>query len=862
MMVPINIGLKTGDNRTSNRIDGGTASSYPLNNTKHSPFDDVPGFRKNSLKRSSKKKVDKDCDLVNKMTSPTKPVDVDSYTTNHNEGVSAISISSSSTTTNTSSTAAAVSASSTIGRVNWIRFEENTEINCSNNRAIGKPVTIQIQQSEEQHFEDNTSTTSSPSAARCEQNSKARSVDLGDETSGFGSSQNNNGFENGVLAATNYDIYEEHDGGLTSPTVRQNWVLFEPPPSYAIATQSLVTKVDIQINDEPQGDNFLEDMTSEALLTDNKESKELRKSLENLLTVVNKTVTTIKDNISKTSSQENIEERFLVACDDDAKSEISDEVISLDYESEEENKKLRNTPIKKFTDVSLFQASSTIKNEKPNLSLTTNISIIKQDDAEETSQELYELVEPLDDYPPEILNNSWEFWYRYPDRRKKVRSRSWVKVKVIVEGEFIKLTGTIKNGADILKEIPLHPFFVFTIPTVHKGDKDGAVQSVKLQYVKYVETRRLQKGKWVIEHLPSYTPVLKIASRNILELKEFIISVEQVIRNIPTYRDKGITYRHEEIFVDCDDECRYILSGDGHVLRFNITVHMRLRVFVTGNPVLTLFLNDIRNKEIISKTKKNSLRETKPSTNWIKPRNFEYHPCVDVEETHCGEGVIFSPPDGCSFELLRFRVNQKTILPITCKSSLALLSNKSIRINASVQVTGDAKTIRYKRNDVKVYFPVPPSWGDLFVKSRTMKGLKQYVKAKGSKKASSIISKSTNFVTMQLNAGEATYDPSFGAIVWRLGCLPFIHGGLAADATHSFQCHLELTPECDSRDKFQRFGYVEFNIAQSFASGVSIEEILLSDEKEPELWSWYRSNYMYKINMKVKEDGKDNKDIS
>lgn len=622
---------------------------------------------------------------------------------------------------------------------------------------------------------------------------------------------------------------------LSSPS-REEWISFEDE-----STSFELTKESSIIEDDSDSKRLIsKDESSDV-------SKEMNISLENILNIVKEP---LKGSNSKRKADD---EKNLVSVHgtskEESESEISDDIVSLDYESEEERKKLRDTPLKQYPDVELFQATSAVKREcaKRSLSDTSNqINSCKNDIDMST----------LDDYPDKCPKNSWSFWYRYPDQKKRVGSRKWYPVNVTVDGDFIKVNGQTKTGITISREIPLHPFFVFTLPTVHNGNRDGKMYSTKLQYVKYKEIRKF-RTKTKIEHLPVYTPVLKLATRDFISLREFINKVESIIRHIPTYRDKGITYRHEEIFIDCDDECQYLLTGEGEVLKYNVTVQMRLRVFVTGTPQLRLYLNDVCNQEALAKVKELSHLNTKSSKSWIKPLNYEFHPCVDSNASKQYGTVVFVPPDGCSFELLRFRVPHRNPLPVIAKSSLEVLSNNSVRLNASIQVTGSSKTIRHKRNDVTVFFPIPSSWGVLFVRSRNFSGKKKYIKVKADSNHAALSVATLNRVTLQISTGVAKYDPAFSAVVWRLGTLPIIHGNVAADAVHVFQCLLELPFSLEIRDEFQPYTFVEFNVGHQLASGVSIEEILLSDGKIPDKWVCYRSNFSYKISMKLIENGKE-----
>lgn len=659
----------------------------------------------------------------------------------------------------------------------------------------------------------------------------------------------------------------------------KDWISFEANPD---VTQPHIVKTMEKERDTSEEDRIVDqeflhvditDMSTdkERILSspteENKENKNgrdeglLRKdkpyvSTDNLLNVVNKTVSLLRGSITNRGD----EEKNLVAAqdtsnqhlEDDVCSELSDEVISLEFDTDEE--KLRDTPVKQFPDVSLFQATTAAKEEKSKLNYILNDENFHNDIDVENG-----VTESIDQYPSEVSRTSWNFWYRYPNKKRKFSSRKWLPVSVNLEGEFLKISGSSKNTSEIVKEIPLHPFYVFTVPVLHKGNKDGKVHSVKLQYVKYKEKRRL-KARFGVEHIPIYTPVVKLSSRDVIGLREFIGQVEKIIRHIPTYRDKGITYTHEEIFIDTEDQCQYLTSGDGKILKYNVTVQLRLRVFVTGNPELKLFLNDAKDKEILSRTKEALIQDDrKVANNWITPELYEYHPCVDKNKSNEEGGVVFVPPDGCSFELLRFRIRKRNPLPLIGTSSLEVLAMNSVHLKAEVRVNGDAKSIRHKRTNVVLYIPVPSSWSKLFIKSRNFGKTKNYICVKTNQKSSHPAKASNSRVTLNVSVGSATYEPAYGSIVWKIGTLPIIRDGVPVDASHTFECFIELPFPLHIRDEFQPYSYLEYNISHQMGSDVSVEEILLSDGRVPDKWVCYRSSYMHTMEMKIMEDGKERK---
>ena len=617
---------------------------------------------------------------------------------------------------------------------------------------------------------------------------------------------------------------------------REKWICFEEERSLYAETTS-EKKVLLNVHSPQTATRGNDDNDDDKTILEHKVNL-ASKSVENLFEVLNKAVTQLKEERRGGDDQNEL------INDDDKWSEISDEIISLEFDTDEE--KFCDTPVKQYPNVSLFQVS----NPSCDLNNECNASLSLPEFDEGRN-------DVLDEYPPASVRNSWKFWYRYPDKKKKLSGRKWIPVLVHIDDGFLKINSLNGNTPEIRKEILLHQYCSLTTPVIHKGNKDGKVHSVKFEYVKFKELHRV-KPRLKIEHVAHYTPVVKLSCRDMIALNDFINCVETVIRNVPSYRAKSLSYEHEEIFIDSFDKCSYLVSGEGHILKYNVTVQLQLKCFLSGDPELKLFLNDTRNENILSRTKEAISMENYKRTNvWITPENYEYHPCVNESISSVEGGVVFTPPDACSFELLRFRLRKRNPLPIIVKSSLEVLALNSVHLKAEVRVNGNAKNIRYKRNNVVLYIPVPSSWSKLFVKSRLIGRNVKYLNVKTSFKLHNLARDTNSRATFEVSTGTAKYEPAYGAIVWELGSLPIIRDGLAADATHTFQCFIELPFPLHIRDDFQPYSYLEFNVKQQMGSNVSVEELLLSDGCVPEKWVCYRSDFMYRIEMKILEDGKE-----
>ena len=650
-----------------------------------------------------------------------------------------------------------------------------------------------------------------------------------------------------VKKPDNFHIQKSCSVDSKAPVIgREKWIRFEEEKPFS---ESLIQKdFDNSHISSVEGEkkllfNGFSLQTSALIDDDDKINEEqskhpISKSVENILEAVNKAVTQFKE-------EKRDDENQLIHVGDEW-SEISDEIISLEFDTDEE--KFCDTPVKQYPNISLFQ----VCNANGHFSKVSNTPPLPMDLDEGRNN-------VLDEYPPISLRSSWKFWYRYPDKKKKFSSRKWIPVLVHVDNGSLKINSLNGNTPEIRKEILLNQYCALTTPVMHKGNKDGKVHSVKFQYVKFKEHRRV-KPRLKIEHVVNYTPVVKLSCRDMIALNDFINCVETVIRNVPTYRGKNLSYEREEIFIDCLDKCSYLISGEGHVLKYNITVQIRLKCFLSGDPELKLFLNDTRNEEILSRIKTALSKDNyRRSTVWICPENYEYHSCVDENKSSLEGGVVFTPPDACNFELLRFRLRKRKPLPIIVKSSLEVIALNSVHLKAEVRVNGNARNIRYKRNNIVLYIPIPSSWSKLFVKSRLYGRNVKYLNVKASFKSETMVRDSNGRATFEISAGNAKYEPAYGAIVWELGSMPILKDGLAADAIQTFHCFIELPFPLHIRDDFQPYSYLEFNVKQQISSNVCVEELVMSEGGVPEKWVCYHSDFLYRIEMKILEDGKERK---
>ena len=456
--------------------------------------------------------------------------------------------------------------------------------------------------------------------------------------------------------------------------------------------------------------------------------------------------------------------------------------------------------------------------------------------------------EPILDNKPLITSGSWSMLLRFPDKKRKIGSREWKPVVIKLEGTTLQIFEEYELSAPF-REIPLQAYFVFTAPKLQSFEHGAKVHTVKLEYVKYIEARSL-RHRGIIEHTAQGTPIIKIASPSHIVIKELLDSFNNSLRLLPAYRDRGITYRHDEVFVDVEDLTNVILSGDGTVLRKNSKVLIKFRAFLTGDPECQLVLNDI----VLREREEARLRgEEKPQRvhHWVKLRRCDFHKCVDVTTFDQSHAITFHPLDACTFELMRFPVDHHKPLPLLVKTVLNVHSEQRIELKAEIQVCQETKMAKYLRNNVVFRFPIPESWVPLFRTSKTFRGEKSIKSSKG-RRAAAIKSRLRNSkCSIAVSLGKAKYEPEYGAVVWHIDQLPFIHSKIPADAPQTLTCVLDLPPGMEYPENYKPTAELEYDVAYVLVSDTTVIAVKVSNQNIPEKWVCYRAMYHYDINIEI-----------
>ena len=447
-----------------------------------------------------------------------------------------------------------------------------------------------------------------------------------------------------------------------------------------------------------------------------------------------------------------------------------------------------------------------------------------------------------------VISGSWSMLLRFPDKKRKIGSREWKPVVVKLEGTTLQIFEEYELSAPF-REIPLQAYFVFTDPKLQSFEHGAKVHTVKLEYVKYTEGRSL-RHRGTIEHIAQGTTIIKIASPSHRVIRQLLESFNSSLRLLPSYRDRGITYRHDEVFVDIDDVTNVLLSGDGTILRKNAKVQIRLRAFLTGDPECQLVLNDV----VVREREEARLRgELKPQRvhHWVKLRHCDFHKCVNTAAFDKSHAITFHPLDACTFELMRFPVDHHKPLPLLVKTTLNIHSEQRIELKAEIQVCQETKMAKYVRSNVVFRFPIPESWVPLFRTGKVFRGERSIKSSKGRRAAGIKSRLKHSKCSIGVSLGKAMYEPEYGSVVWRIDHLPYIHSKIPADAPQTITVVLDLPPGMEFPENYKPTAELEYDVAYVLVSDTTVIAVKVSNQNIPDKWVCYRALYHYDVNIDI-----------
>ncbi|KEG04325.1 AP-1 complex subunit mu-1, putative [Plasmodium vinckei vinckei] len=208
------------------------------------------------------------------------------------------------------------------------------------------------------------------------------------------------------------------------------------------------------------------------------------------------------------------------------------------------------------------------------------------------------------------------------------------------------------------------------------------------------------------------------------------IKIPSAITNSVSWRNEGIKYKKNEIFLDVVESLNIIISSNGTVLRSEIMGCLKMKSYLSGMPELKLGLNDkllfnknLTNFSTLSNNGNNSNNNNNMANNnsnsgiassntntvnnnrtkLVELEDIKFHQCVRLSKFENDRTISFIPPDGI-FNLMTYRLSThvKPLFWLDINISKKSLTKIEYIVKAKSQFKN--KSIA---NNVEFHLPVP-----------------------------------------------------------------------------------------------------------------------------------------------------------
>jgi len=165
------------------------------------------------------------------------------------------------------------------------------------------------------------------------------------------------------------------------------------------------------------------------------------------------------------------------------------------------------------------------------------------------------------------------------------------------------------------------------------------------------------------------------------------------VTNAVSWRQEGLKYRKNEVFLDVIESVDLLVNQNGNVLRSEIIGSVKMKVYLTGMPELRLGLND---KVLFENTGRSKSKA-------VELEDVKFHQCVRLSRFENDRTISFIPPDG-EFELMSYRLNTH-VKPLIWIESVIERHDHS-RVEYMIKAKSQFKK-RSTANNVEIIIPVP-----------------------------------------------------------------------------------------------------------------------------------------------------------
>lgn len=258
------------------------------------------------------------------------------------------------------------------------------------------------------------------------------------------------------------------------------------------------------------------------------------------------------------------------------------------------------------------------------------------------------------------------------------------------------------------------------------------------------------------------------------------------------WRREGIYHRKNEVFIDVLESVNLLIGAQGNILRQEVNGKVVMKSFLSGMPECKFGLND---KLIMEGDGKKT--KAKKKVKGVEIDDCTFHKCVKLSTFDSDRTITFIPPDG-EFELMKYRVTENINMPIEIQPVYDESSKRSMMINIKATAAFDPKLFA---QNVAIHIPVPPT---------------------------------TAVCTPKTIGGQAKYEPSEKAVVWRLRKFP---GG----TEYTLTIEVQLVSSAADKPWTSRAPIsLEFQVPMFTSSGLYVRFLKVYEKSSYQTTKWVR----------------------
>jgi len=262
-----------------------------------------------------------------------------------------------------------------------------------------------------------------------------------------------------------------------------------------------------------------------------------------------------------------------------------------------------------------------------------------------------------------------------------------------------------------------------------------------------------------------------------------------------SWRQPGITYAQNEVYIDVIENINLLISKTGEVIKSEVMGNVGVKALLSGWPECKFGMND--KLQLAASTKKTG------KSKGISIEDIKFHQCVKLSDFNKDRTITFIPPDGI-FELMTYRVSENVIIPfkIFCNIIETPTPNNP-SIPSSIDFDLNVKTLYDK---------------ELFAQEVVVKVL---------------IPKNAANVKTHTNTGKAKHEVDKSAIVWRIK-------KIFGEKDYKLKCEIPLIPIANPEPWVRAPISMEFNIPMFTASGLRVRYFHVVEKSNYKPLKWIR----------------------